>query len=101
VKLVSVRVVDVVGAPPNFVKLAPVIDTLGQRDDVEQLIVHIGQHYDAPLFEEISRTSSFPSRTGSWASDPVRTVRALGRPRWAAGRRRSDGDYSKGPSAAA
>lgn len=56
----SVRVVHVVGARPNFVKLAPVIDALGRRDDVEQLIVHTGQHYDSRLSEEMLADLELP-----------------------------------------
>jgi UDP-N-acetylglucosamine 2-epimerase (non-hydrolysing) len=38
----------VVGARPNFMKAAPVIDALRKRD-VEVLLVHTGQHYDAEM----------------------------------------------------
>src|SRR5256886_12131791 len=50
------RVLSVVGARPNFMKLAPVDRALVQRD-VEHLIIHTGQHYDAGMsdafFEEL------------------------------------------------
>jgi UDP-N-acetylglucosamine 2-epimerase (non-hydrolysing) len=36
----------IVGARPNFVKLAPVFHALSSNDQVEQLVVHTGQHYD-------------------------------------------------------
>ncbi len=39
-------VVHIVGARPNFVKAAPVVRALRERD-VRQTIVHTGQHYDA------------------------------------------------------
>jgi UDP-N-acetylglucosamine 2-epimerase (non-hydrolysing) len=38
----------VVGARPNFMKAAPVIDALRKRD-TEVLLVHTGQHYDAEM----------------------------------------------------
>jgi UDP-N-acetylglucosamine 2-epimerase (non-hydrolysing) len=41
-------VVHVVGARPNYMKVAPVYAALGQRG-VEQRLVHTGQHYDALL----------------------------------------------------
>jgi UDP-N-acetylglucosamine 2-epimerase (non-hydrolysing) len=41
-------VVHVVGARPNYMKVAPVYTALEQRD-VEQRLVHTGQHYDALL----------------------------------------------------
>ena len=40
-------VVHVVGARPNYMKVAPVYDALEQRGTVEQRLIHTGQHYDA------------------------------------------------------
>jgi UDP-N-acetylglucosamine 2-epimerase (non-hydrolysing) len=54
------RIAHVVGARPNFVKMAPVIDALSVRDDVDQLVVHTGQHYDARLSEEMLADLEFP-----------------------------------------
>lgn len=42
------KVLSVVGARPQFVKLAPVADAFA-RTDHEHVIVHTGQHYDAKL----------------------------------------------------
>jgi UDP-N-acetylglucosamine 2-epimerase (non-hydrolysing) len=39
-------VVHVAGARPNYMKLAPVYAGLKRRGNVEQLLVHTGQHYD-------------------------------------------------------
>ena len=36
----------VVGARPNFVKMAPVIEAMRRRGHTRQLVVHTGQHYD-------------------------------------------------------
>src|SRR6266581_1678181 len=51
------RIVSVVGARPNFMKLAPVDRALAKRADVEHVIVHTGQHYDPGMsdafFEEL------------------------------------------------
>src|SRR4030095_12973817 len=41
--------VHVVGARPNYMKVAPVYAALEQRGNVEQRLVHTGQHYDALL----------------------------------------------------
>jgi UDP-N-acetylglucosamine 2-epimerase (non-hydrolysing) len=42
-------VVHVVGARPNYMKVAPVYAALEQSGYVEQRLVHTGQHYDALL----------------------------------------------------
>jgi UDP-N-acetylglucosamine 2-epimerase (non-hydrolysing) len=56
----STLVVQVVGARPNFVKMGPIIDALRERDDVAQLIVHTGQHYDARMSQEMIDDLGFP-----------------------------------------
>jgi len=40
-------VVHVVGARPNYMKVAPVYAALEQLGNVEQQLIHTGQHYDA------------------------------------------------------
>lgn len=42
------KVVSVVGARPQFVKLKPMVDALASVDS-EHLIVHTGQHYDSNM----------------------------------------------------
>ncbi|HYS52861.1 MAG TPA: UDP-N-acetylglucosamine 2-epimerase (non-hydrolyzing) [Thermoanaerobaculia bacterium] len=36
----------VVGARPNFMKVAPVMRAMNERQGIRQLLVHTGQHYD-------------------------------------------------------
>ena len=43
------RVLSIVGARPQFVKLAAVAAAFGAEADVEHVIVHTGQHYDAAM----------------------------------------------------
>ncbi len=45
------RVLHVVGARPNFMKLAPVELALRRYPGVEQTLVHTGQHYDDNMSE--------------------------------------------------
>jgi UDP-N-acetylglucosamine 2-epimerase (non-hydrolysing) len=51
------RIVHVVGVRPNFIKIAPLIKALSQYPDVEQLLIHTGQHFDDTMskvfFEEL------------------------------------------------
>ena len=47
----------IVGARPNFMKVAPIMEAMRKQDGVVQYLVHTGQHYDAQLskifFEEL------------------------------------------------
>jgi UDP-N-acetylglucosamine 2-epimerase (non-hydrolysing) len=47
---------NIVGARPNFMKIAPIVHEL-QRREMPQILVHTGQHYDANMsqvfFEEL------------------------------------------------
>jgi len=51
-------VVHVVGARPNYMKIAPVFAELDRRDELAQKLVHTGQHYDHELkdafFDELA-----------------------------------------------
>ena len=51
------RILSVVGARPDFMKLAPIERALAEHPGVEHDIVHTGQHYDpqmsATFFEEL------------------------------------------------
>lgn len=76
------KLLHVVGARPNFPKLAPVYRA-GQRAGVSQLIVHSGQHYDEVLSEGFFASLGIPAPThrlavGS-ASHAVQTARVMER----------------------
>jgi UDP-N-acetylglucosamine 2-epimerase (non-hydrolysing) len=53
-------VVHVVGARPNFIKMAPVISALQDRGVFRQVLVHTGQHYDRRMSDEILADLDFP-----------------------------------------
>lgn len=42
----NVKVIHVVGARPNFMKLSPVYNALKMYENFDQVIIHTGQHYD-------------------------------------------------------
>ena len=54
-------IVHVVGARPNFVKMAPVIAALDRRDVFRQVVVHTGQHYDSRMSDEVLADLDFPA----------------------------------------
>src|SRR6266550_6871929 len=43
------RILSVVGARPNLVKLAPIVRALAPRARVDHVVVHTGQHYDTSM----------------------------------------------------
>ncbi len=45
------HILHVVGARPNFMKVAPVLRALSAREGTRQTLVHTGQHYDKNLSE--------------------------------------------------
>ena len=53
-------IVHVVGARPNFVKMAPVIVALERRKVFRQVVVHTGQHYDTRMSDDVLRDLDFP-----------------------------------------
>ncbi len=52
--------VHVVGARPNFMKVAPVLLALRARKNVAQTLVHTGQHYDANMSDVFFGQLSIP-----------------------------------------
>jgi UDP-N-acetylglucosamine 2-epimerase (non-hydrolysing) len=45
-----VKIINIVGARPNFIKIAPIMAAY-RATDVEPLLVHTGQHYDQRMSE--------------------------------------------------
>lgn len=41
------KVLSVIGALPQFVKLGPIAQSFASTGDIEHIIVHTDQHYDA------------------------------------------------------
>jgi UDP-N-acetylglucosamine 2-epimerase (non-hydrolysing) len=54
------KVIHVVAARPNVVKMAPVISALSKDPRTKNVVVHTGQHYDKPLFDDIAADLEMP-----------------------------------------
>lgn len=46
-----IRILSVVGARPNFMKIAPLMHEMRRHADLQPILVHTGQHYDAEMSE--------------------------------------------------
>ena len=55
------QILHVVGARPNFMKVAPVHRALTTRPGVKQMLVHTGQHYDVNMSDVFFQQLSIPS----------------------------------------
>ena len=55
-----IKVLHVVGARPNFMKVAPVWEQLRKDPQVRQVLVHTGQHYDPNMSEVFFRDLGMP-----------------------------------------
>ena len=55
------KVINVVGARPNFMKVAPIVDAMKRREqEFAPLVVHTGQHYDAAMSDSFFRDLALP-----------------------------------------
>jgi UDP-N-acetylglucosamine 2-epimerase (non-hydrolysing) len=55
------KIINVVGARPNFMKIAPVMDEMRRRAGrIQPLLVHTGQHYDEAMSESFFTDLAIP-----------------------------------------
>jgi UDP-N-acetylglucosamine 2-epimerase (non-hydrolysing) len=55
------KVLNVVGARPNFMKVAPIVEAMKRRArEFAPLVVHTGQHYDAQMSDAFFRDLGLP-----------------------------------------
>ena len=43
------KIINVVGTRPNFIKIAPVMEQMLESDGIDPILLHTGQHYDANM----------------------------------------------------
>jgi UDP-N-acetylglucosamine 2-epimerase (non-hydrolysing) len=56
-----VKIFHIVGARPNFMKVAPVLNALQARKNVTQTLVHTGQHYDVNMSDVFFQQLGIPA----------------------------------------
>lgn len=54
------RLLHIVGARPNFMKVAPVMRAAAARGKIDQVLVHTGQHYDEAMSAAFFRDLDLP-----------------------------------------
>jgi UDP-N-acetylglucosamine 2-epimerase (non-hydrolysing) len=54
------KVLNVVGARPNFMKIAPIVEQMKKFPEIEPVLIHTGQHYDEGMSDVFFRDLSIP-----------------------------------------
>ena len=71
------KIILVAGARPNFMKIAPLMAAFAarraSRPDLETLLVHTGQHYDAAMSDSFFEDLQIPRPTSIWGWGPAAT----------------------------
>src|SRR5687767_12388658 len=57
----TMKVLNIVGARPNFMKIAPIVDHMKKVPAIQPLLVHTGQHYDAGMSDVFFRDLGIPT----------------------------------------
>ena len=75
------KVLNVVGARPNFMKIAPIVAEMKKVSDIDAILLHTGQHYDEGMSDVFFRDLGIPEPdihlgVGS-ASHAVQTARIM------------------------
>ena len=78
------RIVNVVGARPNFMKMGPILEACRDRPELETVLVHTGQHYDHAMSDLFFEQLQLPRPDvnlsiagGSHASQTARVMMAF------------------------
>jgi UDP-N-acetylglucosamine 2-epimerase (non-hydrolysing) len=54
------KILNVVGARPNFMKIAPIVEEMTKTPDLNGILVHTGQHYDEGMSDVFFRDLGIP-----------------------------------------
>ena len=75
------KIINVVGARPNFMKIAPLMAEYRHHPEIEALLVHTGQHYDEKMSDLFFRQLGIPEpdinlEVGSGTSRRIKPLRS-------------------------
>ena len=76
-----IKIVNVVGTRPNFVKIAPLMKEFDRHKEIRQVLVHTGQHYDESMSKLFFDELGIPKPdinlgVGSWL-DAIQAVKIM------------------------
>lgn len=54
------KIAHIIGARPNFMKVAPVVRAINLESDVQQVLIHSGQHYDSNMSDVFFQQLELP-----------------------------------------
>ena len=54
------KIATILGTRPEIIKMAPIIDEISKRD-IEQLVIHTGQHYDEEMSDNFFKDLEIPT----------------------------------------
>jgi len=57
----KLRIINIVGARPNFIKIAPLMAEYKRHPKIQPLLVHTGQHYDYEMSEIFFQNLEIPN----------------------------------------
>ena len=57
---ITMKVLNVVGARPNFMKIAPIVEEMKKTPGLNGILVHTGQHYDEGMSDVFFRDLGIP-----------------------------------------
>ena len=52
----NLKIMNIVGARPNFMKIAPILEEMRKHSEIDASLVHTGQHYDGPMSKFFLKT---------------------------------------------
>ena len=71
------RIMSIVGARPNMMKVAPLMAEMRRHEDIQPILVHTGQHYDYSMSQVFFDQLRMPVPAGQ-----PRALRARWDRRW-------------------